>query len=155
MAGTGKGSRFGAFLKPSEEPVPESPATDRQPTDRQPTDPQPTRAPVRETGAKSGATAAPGKARGDKAAADAAKADAEAYLLRRFPRDEALARLGNGVRASSKHHLEDYVRELKRGGWPATEARVMEALFELLDIDAAFRARATVYLTGQTDTHTE
>lgn len=72
------------------------------------------------------------------------------YLLRRFSRDEAVARLGNGVRAPTKHRLEDYVRELKRGGWPATEARVMEAMFELLDEDPDFRARVTTYLTGQT-----
>ena len=72
----------------------------------------------------------------------------EPYLLRRFAREEAVARLGNGVRAATKHRLEDYVRELKRGGWPATEARVMEGMFELLDEDLAFRARVTTYLTG-------
>lgn len=74
----------------------------------------------------------------------------EPYLLRRFAREEAVARLGNGVRASTKHRLEDYVRELKRAGWPATEARVMEAMFELLDEDPDFRARVTLYLTGKT-----
>ena len=72
------------------------------------------------------------------------------YLLRRFPRDEAVARLGTGVRASSKYRLEDYVRELKRDGWPATEARVMEAMFELLDEDPSFRARVREHLTGRT-----
>ena len=112
---SGKGGRFGAFLKASVDPAPEQAADKSVDT---PTPPVST--------AQSGA-----------------------YLLRRFARDEALARLGNGVRASSKHHLEDYVRELKRGGWPATEARVMEALFELLDLDPAFRATATHYLTGQ------
>lgn len=113
---TGKGSRFGAFLKPVEELAVEvgseeaaaSPAPISEPT-----------------------------------------TDSAAYLLRRFPRDEALARMGNGVRASSKHHLEDYVRDLKRSGWPATEARVMEALFELLEADSEFRTLATRYLTGQ------
>jgi hypothetical protein len=73
----------------------------------------------------------------------------EPYLLRRFAREEAVARLGNGVRAATKHRLEDYVRELKRGGWPATEARVMEGMFELLDEDPDFRNRVTVYLTGK------
>ena len=72
-----------------------------------------------------------------------------AYLLRRFQRDEAVARLGNGVRAACKYRLEDYVRELKRDGWPATEARVMEAMFELLDADPEFRASVTTYLTGK------
>lgn len=71
------------------------------------------------------------------------------YLLRRFPRDEALARLGNGVRAASKYHLEDYVRALKRAGWPASEARAIEAMFELLGADQAFREKVTTYLTGK------
>jgi hypothetical protein len=102
-----KSSRFGAFLKPSDDSAPDEVAA------------EPTSTPLLSVPAPEPA----------------------AYLLRRFPRDEALARLGNGVRASSKHHLEDYVRELKRGGWPATEARVMEALFELLDLDPAFRPR--------------
>lgn len=73
----------------------------------------------------------------------------EPYLLRRFAREEAVARLGNGVRAATKHRLEDYVRELKREGWPATEARVMEGMFELLDEDPDFRVRVTIYLTGK------
>ena len=78
-----------------------------------------------------------------------ATSTSEPYLLRRFAREEAVARLGNGVRAATKHRLEDYVRELKRGGWPATEARVMEGMFELLDEDPDFRARVTAYLTGK------
>ena len=113
---TGKGSRFGAFLKTAEDPV-----TEAVP-DEVTASPVPEHEPTVESGP---------------------------YLLRRFPRDEALARLGNGVRSSSKHHLEDYVRELKRRGWPATEARVMEALFELLDRNPEFRKLATEYLTGQ------
>ena len=116
-----KSSRFGGFLKPAEgAAVPE---------------------PVVEPAASPVSPVVP---------APAGEAEDGPYLLRRFPKEEAVARLGNGVRASSKYRLEDYVRELKRDGWPATEARVTEAMFELLDEDAAFRTRVRDYLIGRT-----
>jgi hypothetical protein len=73
------------------------------------------------------------------------------YLFQPVSRTEPLAPLGNRVRLPAKHALEDYVRTLKRDGYPATEARVLEALMLLLDEDPAVQARVTHYLTGKTD----
>lgn len=73
------------------------------------------------------------------------------YLFQPMPRNEPLAPLGNRVRLPAKHALEDYVRTLKRDGYPATEARVLEALMLLLGEDLALQARVTQYLTGKTD----
>lgn len=73
------------------------------------------------------------------------------YLFQPVPRTEPLAPLGNRVRLPAKHALEDYVRMLKRDGYPATEARVLEALMLLLDEDAGVQARVTEYLTGKRD----
>lgn len=73
------------------------------------------------------------------------------YLFQQHPRTEPQAPLGNRVRLVAKHHLEDYVRDLKRAGYPATEARVLEALMLLLGEDEATRRLVSVYLTGRTD----
>lgn len=72
------------------------------------------------------------------------------YLFQPVPRTEPLAPLGNRVRLPAKHALEDYVRALKRDGYPATEARVLEALMLLLNEDTTVQARVTEYLTGKT-----
>ena len=74
-----------------------------------------------------------------------------AYLTRSFPRGEPTVGLGARVRVAAKYVLEDYTQSLKRAGWPATEARVMEAMFHLLEEDADVRARVTAYLTGGRD----
>lgn len=73
------------------------------------------------------------------------------YLFRQFPRTDPQAPLGNRVRLEAKHHLEDYTRDLKRAGYPATEARVLEALMLLLAEDATLRRTLTAYLTGKAD----
>lgn len=73
------------------------------------------------------------------------------YLFQPHPRTEPQAPLGNRVRLAAKHHLEDYVRDLKRAGYPATEARVLEALMLLLGEDDTTRRAVTLYLTGRTD----
>ncbi|GAA4004074.1 hypothetical protein GCM10022631_13740 [Deinococcus rubellus] len=70
------------------------------------------------------------------------------YLLRRFPRGEPTAPLGHKVRLDPKYLLEDYVRQLKRDGWPASESRVMEAMFELMASNTSWREELTRYLTG-------
>ncbi|WP_161884241.1 hypothetical protein [Deinococcus alpinitundrae] len=70
------------------------------------------------------------------------------YLLRRFPRGEPTAPLGHKVRLEPKYLLEDYVRQLKRDGWPASESRVMEAMFELMADNPSWREELTRYLTG-------
>lgn len=77
--------------------------------------------------------------------------EGQPYLFQPVPRTEPLAPLGNRVRLPAKHALEDYVRALKRDGYPATEARVLEALMLLLGEDSAVQARVTQYLTGKTD----
>ena len=74
-----------------------------------------------------------------------------AYLLQRFPKAEAQARLGNGVRAATKYALEDYVKRLKRQGWPASEAHVMEGMFILVERSPEFRDVLTRFLTGAGD----
>lgn len=73
------------------------------------------------------------------------------YLFRQFSRTDPQAPLGNRVRLEAKHHLEDYTRDLKRAGYPATEARVLEALMLLLAEDATLRSTLTTYLTGKAD----
>ena len=73
------------------------------------------------------------------------------YLYQQHPRTEPLAPLGNRVRLPAKHALEDYVRELKRAGYPATEARVLEALMLMIDEDSEMKSRLHVYLTGKPD----
>lgn len=73
------------------------------------------------------------------------------YLFQQHPRNEPLAPLGNRVRLPAKHSLEDYVRELKRAGYPATEARVLEALMLMIDEDSEMKSRLHVYLTGKPD----
>ncbi len=55
-----------------------------------------------------------------------------AYLYQAHSRTEPLAPLGNRVRLPAKHILEDFVRDLKRAGHPATETRALEALMLLL-----------------------
>lgn len=70
------------------------------------------------------------------------------YLTRSFPRGEPAVGLGARVRVAAKYVLEDYTQSLKRAGWPATETRVMEAMFHLLEEDVEVRARVTRYLTG-------
>ncbi len=82
---------------------------------------------------------------------DAPQATGTPYLLQRFSKGEALARLGNGVRAVTKYALEDYVQRLKRQGWPVTEARVMEGMFILLEQDPEFQDALTRFLTGTDD----
>lgn len=69
------------------------------------------------------------------------------YLFQTFSRSEPLAPLGNRIRLPAKHHLEDYVRVLKRAGYPATESRILEALMLQLD-DTEVRRRVTLYLVG-------
>ena len=71
------------------------------------------------------------------------------YLFQQHPRTEAQAPLGNRVRLPAKHALEDYVRDLKRAGYPATEARVLEALMLTLRDDPDVRSKVTTYLTGK------
>lgn len=71
-----------------------------------------------------------------------------AYLYQAHSRTEPLAPLGNRVRLPAKHILEDFVRDLKRAGHPATETRALEALMLLLAEDAEVRARVAIYLTG-------
>lgn len=78
-------------------------------------------------------------------------ASATPYLFQQHPRTEPQAPLGNRVRLVAKHHLEDYVRDLKRAGYPATEARVLEALMLLLGEDDTTRRLVSAYLTGRTD----
>lgn len=80
-----------------------------------------------------------------------ASPSATPYLFQQHPRTESQAPLGNRVRLVAKHHLEDYVRDLKRAGFPATEARVLEALMLLLGEDDATRKAVSLYLTGRTD----
>lgn len=71
------------------------------------------------------------------------------YLFQQHSRTEPQAPLGNRVRLAAKHVLEDYVRSLKRAGYPATEARVMEAMMLLLNEDEILRTKVTAYLTGK------
>lgn len=70
------------------------------------------------------------------------------YLYQQHPRTEPLAPLGNRVRLPAKHALEDYVRDLKRAGHPATEARVLEALMLLVQEDVEVKRKLDAYLTG-------
>lgn len=86
-----------------------------------------------------------------KPSAETPSASEAPYLFQPHPRTEPQAPLGNRVRLVAKHHLEDYVRDLKRAGYPATEARVLEALMLLLGEDDTTRRAVTSYLTGRTD----
>ncbi|GHF65231.1 hypothetical protein HNQ07_004706 [Deinococcus metalli] len=78
-------------------------------------------------------------------------AESGPYLFRQHPRGEPQAPLGNRIALPAKHVLEDYVRGLKRAGYPATEARVLEGLLLLLQDDPEVRARLATYLTGRPD----
>ncbi|CAM3929302.1 hypothetical protein [Deinococcus marmoris] len=77
-----------------------------------------------------------------------AQESARPYLYEPMNRNEAQAPLGNRVRLTAKHELEDYVRALKRAGHPATEGRVLEALMLLLK-DHAIQAQVNSFLTGR------
>lgn len=77
------------------------------------------------------------------------ESDDRPYLFRQHPRGEPQAPLGNRINLQAKHVLEDYVRGLKRAGYPATEARVLEGLLLLLAEDGEVQVKLSTYLTGR------